>query len=84
MQSDSARLEATERLGDEVPPRLAASNSTCSIAKVGTEERINRSMKNRKIGESRTHRLICPAACRSYHWHAAQLGLDDYSVHAGG
>ena len=32
MESDSARLEAMERLGEDMPPRLAASSSICSIA----------------------------------------------------
>lgn len=35
MESDSARLEAIERLGEDMPPRLAASSSICSSAEKG-------------------------------------------------
>lgn len=40
MESDSARLEAIERLGDDMPPRRAASSSICSIHQVSEEEKI--------------------------------------------
>lgn len=40
MESDSARLEAIERLGDAMPPRRAASNSICSIDQVGEEDKL--------------------------------------------
>lgn len=38
MQSDSARLEAMDRLGDDMAPRFAASSSICSIGKVDEED----------------------------------------------
>ena len=38
MESDSARLEAIERLGDDMPPRRAASSCICSTDQVHEEE----------------------------------------------
>ena len=40
MESDSAKLEAIERLGDNTLPRRAASSSVCSIAHIGEEEKL--------------------------------------------
>ena len=39
IQSDSARLEAMDRLGDDMAPRFAASSSICSIGKVDEEDK---------------------------------------------